>query len=137
MKKQFKISIPKPCHEDWSKMTQKEKGRFCNSCAKTVIDFTKKSNDEIQEYFQQHREKKVCGHFYQKQLDTVILEIPHITFQRQLSFQKLFILALLFVMGTTLFSCTSFEGELQKIESVVLVDSLDSNIHENDSIITD
>ncbi len=134
MKKQFNISIPKPCHEDWSAMTQKEKGRFCSSCSKTVIDFTQKSKEEIQDYLNENFGKRVCGHFYRKQLDTVTLEIPKTTFQQQLSFQKLFILALLFVMGSTLFSCQYSDGQKQKIENVILIDSLENAEAKIDSI---
>lgn len=127
MKKQFKISIPKPCHEDWSTMTHKEKGRFCSSCSKIVIDFTQKTKEEIQNYLSQNFEKRICGHFNRKQLDTVTLEIPTSTFQQQLSFQKLFILALLFVMGTTLFSCTINDGKTQKVDKVILIDSIETS----------
>ena len=128
MKKQYKVSIPKPCHEDWSKMTQKEKGRFCGSCSKTVIDFTKKSKEEIQQYLSENFGKRVCGHFNKRQLDTITIEIPSTAFEQQLSFQKLFILALLFVMGTTLFSCQYSDGKKQKIEDVIVIDSLQKDI---------
>ncbi|MEQ6125112.1 energy transducer TonB [Pseudotenacibaculum sp. MALMAid0570] len=128
MKKHFKVSIPKPCHEDWSKMTPKEKGRFCNSCSKTVIDFTQKSQEEIQNFLAENNGKRVCGHFQRNQLDTIVLEIPTLTFQQQLSFQKLFILALLFVMGTTLFSCQNSSGKKQKIENVILIDTIEKVI---------
>lgn len=59
----FKISIPKPCHEDWNAMNPKNDGRFCSSCEKTVVDFTKMEVAEIKEYFSAHREEKVCGQF--------------------------------------------------------------------------
>ncbi len=124
MKKQFNISIPKPCHEDWTKMTQKEKGRFCSSCSKTVIDFTQKSKEEIQDYLIENKKQPVCGHFYKNQLDAITIEILQATFQQQLSYQKLFILALLFVMGTTLFSCQYTNGKKQKIQDDVIVDTL-------------
>ena len=124
MNSKFKISIPKPCHENWNKMTPKEKGRFCSSCSKTVVDFTKKSTKEIQDYLVENKKQRVCGHFYKKQLDTIVIEIPQVTFQQQLSFQKLFILALFFVMGTTLFSCQYSDGKKQKIENVVIIDTL-------------
>ena len=141
MKKQYKVSIPKPCHEDWSKMTPKEKGRFCGSCSKTVIDFTKKSKEEIQQYLSENFGKRVCGHFNRRQLDTITIEIPSTTFEQQLSFQKLFILALLFVMGTTLFSCQYSDGKKQKIEDVIVIDSLqkdiDSVLNEECNTLTD
>jgi len=134
MKKQFKISIPKPCHEDWSKMTPKEKGRFCQSCSKTVVDFTKKSKEEIQEYLSANYGQRVCGHFRREQLDTVTLEIPSSAFQQNLSFQKLFLLALLIVMGTTLFSCQTSTGKKQRIQEVILIDSIPSISKEIDSL---
>jgi len=124
MNSKFKITIPKPCHENWNAMTPKEKGRFCSSCAKTVVDFTKKSKTEIQDYLVENKNEKVCGHFYKKQLDAIVIEIPQVTFHQQLSFQKLFILALLFVMGTTLFSCQYSDGKKQKIENVIIQDSV-------------
>ncbi len=130
MNSKFKITIPKPCHENWNTMTPKEKGRFCGSCAKTVVDFTKKTTEEIQDYLVENKNQRVCGHFYKKQLDTIVIEIPQVTCQQQLSFQKLFVLALLFVMGTTLFSCQYSDGEKQKIENVILVDTL-KKVEEN------
>ena len=109
-------------------MTPKEKGRFCSSCSKTVIDFTQKSRQEIQEYLSQNFGKRVCGHFHKKQLDTITIEIPNTTFEQPLSFQKLFILALVFVMGTTLFSCQYSDGKKQKIKNVIVIDSLQKDI---------
>ena len=124
MNSKFKITIPKPCHENWNTMTPKEKGRFCSSCSKVVVDFTKKSSEEIQDYIVENKNQRVCGHFYKKQLDSIVIEIPQVTFKQQLSFQKLFVLALFFVMGTTLFSCQYKDGKKQKIENVILVDTI-------------
>ena len=127
MNSKFKITIPKPCHENWNTMTPKEKGRFCSSCAKNVVDFTKKSATEIQDYLVENKNAQVCGHFYKKQLHSIVIEIPQVTFHQQLSFQKLFILALFFVMGTTLFSCQYKDGQKQKIEKVIIKDSIRIN----------
>lgn len=63
------ISIPKPCYEDWNKMSPNNKGRFCVSCSKTVVDFTQMNREEIHTYFKQNSEKKTCGHFYASQLE--------------------------------------------------------------------
>ena len=40
MQKQTSLYIPKPCHEDWNKMTPTQQGKFCSSCSKQVIDFS-------------------------------------------------------------------------------------------------
>jgi hypothetical protein len=55
-----RINIPTPCHEDWQQMTSVAQGRHCQSCCKTVIDFTAMSNADIIAYLSTH--KKVCGH---------------------------------------------------------------------------
>ncbi|WP_051605658.1 energy transducer TonB [Polaribacter sp. Hel_I_88] len=134
MNSKLKITIPKPCHENWNAMLPKEKGRFCGSCSKTVVDFTKKSPLEIKQYLTEKKHERICGHFYKKQLDSIVIEIPQTTFQQQLSFQKIFLLALFFVMGTTLFSCQYNNGQKQKIENVVLIDTLKKVEHKIDSI---
>jgi len=129
MKKQFKLSVPKPCHEDWSKMTPKEKGRFCQSCSKTVVDFTQHSKEGIQQYLRENLGQQVCGRLRREQLDMITLEIPTATFHQSLSFQKLFLLALLFVMGSTLFSCQHSNGTKQKIKNVIVTDTIEE-VHE-------
>ncbi len=134
LKKKIHISIPKPCHENWSAMTPNEKGKFCNSCAKTVVDFTKKSVVEIQDFFIDNRHKKVCGHFYKTQLDSITIEIPRETLFQQLSFSKMFLLALLITMGATLMSCNT-KGEKQKIDQVILIDSIANSEKLIDSIV--
>ena len=137
MKNYFKFSIPKPCHEDWGKMTPNNKGRFCDSCVKTVVDFTKKSTTEIQDFLIENKNQNICGHFQTKQLDTITIEIPNAIFNQQLSFRKLFIVAAFFAMGTTLFSCKYSDGKKQKIENVIVIDSLKIDLHDKDSLITE
>jgi len=65
--KKINLSIPKPCHENWDVMTPSEKGKFCGSCQKTVIDFTEMSDRHIAEFFKKPS-TSVCGRFYQNQL---------------------------------------------------------------------
>ncbi|PKH49886.1 hypothetical protein CXF68_03850 [Tenacibaculum sp. Bg11-29] len=120
----FKLTIPKPCNESWDKMTPNEKGKFCKLCAKTVVDFTTKSTSQIKDYLIENKGKRVCGHFYKKQLDSIVIQLPETTFNQSLSFQKIFLLALIFAMGTTLFSCTTNTGKVQKIDKVEIIDSI-------------
>ncbi len=75
MKKHIQLSIPTPCHENWDKMNPVEKGRFCDSCQKKVIDFSNMSDREIAIFFKKPSTGSVCGRFMQDQLDRS-LEIP-------------------------------------------------------------
>ena len=67
MAHKIKISIPNPCHENWLEMSPVEKGRFCSSCQKNVIDFTKSSDREI--ILAYKKEDTPCGRFRISQLD--------------------------------------------------------------------
>jgi len=66
MRKVINIDIPKPCHEDWNKMTPDEKGRHCAVCEKTVFDFTSKTDEQIVSIFEKN--KNLCGRFKSTQL---------------------------------------------------------------------
>lgn len=124
MKNFYSISIPKPCHENWNEMSPKEKGRFCNSCEKTVIDFTKMNSYEIQNFIDENKNNRICGHFKQTQLDSINLFIPSKVLENQKKFHKIFLLALLIVMGTTLMNCTNKNGNKQKIDSIEILDEI-------------
>ncbi|MFZ9847397.1 MAG: hypothetical protein ACO3EE_04530 [Flavobacteriales bacterium] len=65
----FKITIPKPCHEDWDKMSPNEKGKHCCVCEKTVVDFTVMEPQEIKSFFEAKQGEKVCGHFKTSQVE--------------------------------------------------------------------
>lgn len=69
--KKFQIKIADPCHENWDAMTQQDKGRFCASCQKTVVDFSNMSDRQIADFFKKP-EGAVCGRFYSDQLERTI-----------------------------------------------------------------
>lgn len=75
MSKKIQLTVPTPCHENWDKMTQVEKGKFCGSCQKQVMDFTTMSDREIAQFFKKPSTGSVCGRFMNDQLDREI-EIP-------------------------------------------------------------
>lgn len=75
MKKKLQISIPTACHENWNEMTPVEKGRFCGSCSKQVIDFSNMSDRQIAQFFKKPSTGSVCGRFMPDQLDRDI-EMP-------------------------------------------------------------
>ena len=64
----MKITIPKPCHENWGNMPPEEKGRFCSVCSKTVRDFRSSSDEEIMNAFSGPSEN-ICGNFNESQLN--------------------------------------------------------------------
>jgi len=68
----IKISIAEPCHENWDKMLDEEKGKFCLSCQKQVVDFSRMTNEEIINYFNVNEGKKTCGRIAKHQHNTPI-----------------------------------------------------------------
>ena len=60
------ISTPQPCTQNWADMVMAEQGRFCQNCQKTVIDFTRLSNEQILNVLSSAG--KVCGRFEDTQL---------------------------------------------------------------------
>ncbi|BFM44258.1 hypothetical protein CFS9_28990 [Flavobacterium sp. CFS9] len=71
-----KITVPKPCNENWNSMSPNKNGRFCGSCSKTVVDFTKMTTTEIQNYFVENSGKEnICGHFKSTQIETEIRNV--------------------------------------------------------------
>src|SRR6478609_1862604 len=84
MAKQILIQIPKPCHEDWHTMDSREKGRFCNSCQKTVFDFTSMTDEQLANFLGRSS-NHVCGRFSEdqlnRQIDVPVRKVPwHIYF---------------------------------------------------------
>ncbi len=67
MKKELYVHIPTPCHEDWQQMTPVDKGRFCESCAKQVVDFSLMTDQEILNHLSK-ASGKLCGRFANDQL---------------------------------------------------------------------
>ena len=63
----YKITIPKPCSENWDSMTSAEKGRYCAVCDKTVHDFSSFTKSELQVFLEEN--KGVCGKIPTKLLD--------------------------------------------------------------------
>jgi hypothetical protein len=124
MDTKHKISIPEPCDKNWDKMIPKDNGRFCLSCTKTVVDFTKMLPEEIQQYFVSNQGKSICGRFKNTQIDNIIIQIPSRVLHSQTYYHKMFLLALFIAMGTTLFSCTDKNGDKQKIDKVEVVDKI-------------
>ena len=76
----YEIKIPKPCNSKWSEMTPTEKGMFCSSCEKEVIDFTNTSNYQLAQLLDGNQ--KICGKFKARQLNREILSAEHNQFSK-------------------------------------------------------
>ncbi len=75
MAKKLQLQIAEPCHENWDGMTPVEKGKFCGSCQKEVVDFSNMSDQQLVAFFKKPSTGSLCGRFNNEQLDRNI-EIP-------------------------------------------------------------
>ena len=73
MNTKISLNIPEPCHKNWQLMTPTEKGRFCGSCQKNVLDFTKATDRQILKALD--NTENVCCRLNATQLNRSI-EIP-------------------------------------------------------------
>lgn len=116
------LKINKPCHESWDKMDHSEKGGFCASCKKHVIDFTETSLDVARQLLQTS-ENGVCGRFSAIALKEQYVESRMRTFHG--SFIRKFSFAVLFCFGSSLFTIDAAQAStLSKIKSSFFRNSL-------------
>ncbi len=66
------LQVADPCHENWNIMTASEQGRFCQSCQKTVTDFSMMTDKEILNHLSK-RDADLCGRFTADQLDRTLI----------------------------------------------------------------
>ncbi|MEO0896000.1 MAG: hypothetical protein AAFY71_06350 [Bacteroidota bacterium] len=62
------IAIQKPCSENWDNMTPHERGKHCQLCRKTVVDFSGMSQQKTLTYLSKKKGEQVCGRFDRTQL---------------------------------------------------------------------
>src|SRR5687767_3750057 len=96
--KTYNIQIDNPCSEDWYKMTESEKGRFCAQCSRHLVDFSVMTDSQIIQTIQKNS-GKICGRFGEDQLnrDMRIAAAP----SRQPMFYRLMAAFLLLFSGMT------------------------------------
>jgi hypothetical protein len=71
MKKQFSLEIENPCDAKFSEMTPNAQGSFCSSCAKNVIDLSRKTNSEVAKILANSKDTSICARLKTSQLDQV------------------------------------------------------------------
>ena len=69
MKKKFTLEIANPCTENFDKMIPNSQGSFCNSCAKNVIDLSRRTNSEVARFIANNKDKNICARIKTTQLD--------------------------------------------------------------------
>ena len=121
--RKLQITIPEPCHENWSQMTPAEKGRFCAACQKNVYDFTKSTDREIINAYD--KDQKLCGRFLNTQLDRDLI-IP--------KERKSFWLASVFFGMISLFNTKIAAQEKPKTEQT---DSKNNSLYTNSNTNSD
>ena len=89
------LNIPQPCNQDWNSMTATESGRHCQSCSKTVVDFTRMSNEEIIGYLSVSH--NVCGRIYPQQMNGVNMQLANRQPQSKGGWARWMVAAILFV----------------------------------------
>jgi hypothetical protein len=72
MGKYIQLNIPKSCSESWNNMTPVQQGRHCQSCEKTVVDFTGMTDAELVTFFIKNT-GNTCGRFTNDQLQRDLL----------------------------------------------------------------
>lgn len=75
MKSRF-LRLDKPCHEEWNNMTPNEKGKYCASCSKNVVDFTSLNLFEISDIMKKSG-NKICARLTNSQLNSPLLDLDH------------------------------------------------------------
>ncbi len=72
MPNHISVRVAEPCHENWNQMTTADQGRFCQSCQKTVTDFSMMNDKEILHYLS-NKGADTCGRFTNNQLNRTLV----------------------------------------------------------------
>ena len=113
MEQKINLAINKPCMEKFNQFSKIEKGGFCGSCKKEVIDFRSMSDKQVSSYFK-NKSDKTCGYFDASQLNKDF-KIHEIEAPKRLKFLK--IAAVTFLSLTSLHNIQAQEVK-QQIEVV-------------------
>ncbi len=130
------IKIPQACQEDWTGMDLRDEGRFCKNCAKSVIDFSRFTDQQLHNYFETHRNSSICGRIPVSKLNTPF-EIP----KPKKSFSGWWLLPALAGISLPTFAQTSqksFEQTDPKlIDSTISIENSETNFIRLKGIVTD
>jgi len=117
----MKISINEPCHENWEAMTPNQKGAFCGSCQKDVVDFSKMSIQGIKNFFSKPQGGKVCGRFEEKQLQELTFDDFFAKFTYW-NFSKKFAVIFFMAFGFWIFSNSGAMAQSHHLKGEVAIE---------------
>lgn len=135
----MKISINEPCNENWDKMKPNDKGAFCLSCQKNVVDFSAKTVAEIKDFFNElPSSNNVCGRFKENQLNEMSFDHFLNEFMNWKFVKKIAVIFFLSLGGALFTGCSTPEekhlvGELEVVQDTTKVvkqinDTLEKNV---------
>ncbi|RQO30425.1 hypothetical protein DBR32_12735 [Taibaiella sp. KBW10] len=75
LRREYQMSIPEPCTENWEAMLPEDKGKYCMACQKSVIDFTGMNDRQIIEILANH-EGELCGRIKASQQHRNLIPAP-------------------------------------------------------------
>lgn len=113
MKSKF-LKVNTPCTENWQNMMDLNDGKFCDSCSKSVLDFTKLSTLEISKKLKSNKE--ICAKTTRQQTKE-----PLIYSQAEYNFKIPYsknIAATGLILSTSLVSCQQQEAKQTPIELI-------------------
>lgn len=135
----MKITINEPCHENWNKMKPNDKGAFCLSCQKNVVDFSSKTIAQIKDFFNDlPSSNNVCGRFKEKQLNDLSFDHFVNEFMNWKFVKKIAVIFFLSLGGALFTGCSLVEdkhvvGELEMVPDTMKVakqvnDTIEKNV---------
>lgn len=71
--RRFSIHIPQPCPQSWDDMHPNDRGRYCASCQKTVVDYTALSDRELIKQLARPTSEMRCGRLRDDQLNRLLI----------------------------------------------------------------
>lgn len=116
------LKINNSCNENWNKMSPNNGGKFCDSCAKTVIDFTHLESKDVFEILKKSK-SDTCARVTKSQLNTPYLDIKE-SKQYQLPYSKT---AAGIMLAATITSVQSCDLKYSKVKTEVLAYNITSS----------
>ena len=124
------IVLTNPCSENWNVMQVDSVGRFCDSCQKSVIDFTSKTDDEIKAFLKDKPGEQLCGRFYVHQVERIRIEIDQNILISNIPFWQKFLAVVLVCFGQDFLGADFVFAQTEMDSIPVKTEQIDSLISE-------